>query len=75
MPIPIILYGPSNSSQKSLASVMNLTKKNSNLEQGLKIILSGSGIESDIKQKQVEANSLELSMKPEAQPIGSAVGG
>jgi len=35
------------------------------LKQGLKIILSGSGIESDIKQKQVEALSLDKSMKPE----------
>ena len=35
------------------------------LKQGLKIILSGSGIESDIKQKQVEALSLDESMKPE----------
>lgn len=34
------------------------------LKQGLKI-LSGSGIESDIKQKQVEALSLDESMKPE----------
>jgi len=34
------------------------------LKQGLKI-LSGSGIESDIKQKQVEALSLGESMKPE----------
>lgn len=35
------------------------------LKQGLKIILSGSGIESDIKQKQAEALSLDESMKPE----------
>jgi putative transposase len=35
------------------------------LKQGLKIILSGSGIESDIKQKQVEALLLGESMKPE----------
>jgi putative transposase len=35
------------------------------LKQGLKIILSGSGIESDIKQKQVEASSLDESVKPE----------
>jgi transposase len=35
------------------------------LKQGLKIILSGSGIESDIKQKQVEALPLGESMKPE----------
>jgi hypothetical protein len=34
------------------------------LKQGLKT-LSGSGIESDIKQKQVEAMSLDKSMKPE----------
>jgi putative transposase len=34
------------------------------LKQGLKI-LSGSGIESDIKQKQVEALSVDESMKPE----------
>ena len=34
------------------------------LKQGLKI-LSGSGIESDIKQKQMEALSLDESMKPE----------
>ena len=34
------------------------------LKQGLKI-LSGSGIESDTKQKQVEALSLDKSMKPE----------
>lgn len=34
------------------------------LKQGLKI-LSGSGIESDIKQKQVESFSLEEAMKPE----------
>jgi len=35
------------------------------LKQGLKIILSGSGTESDIKQKQAEALSLDESMKPE----------
>ena len=35
------------------------------LKQGLKIVLSGSGIESDIKQKQVEVLSLGESMKPE----------
>ena len=35
------------------------------LKQGLKIILSGSWIESDIKQKQVEALPLGESMKPE----------
>ena len=34
------------------------------LKQGLKI-LSGSGTESDIKQKQVEALSVDESMKPE----------
>ncbi len=34
------------------------------LKQGLKI-LSGSWIESDVKQKQVEALSLDESMKPE----------
>ena len=34
------------------------------LKQGIKI-LSGSGIESDIKQKQVEASSLDESIKPE----------
>ncbi len=46
------------------------------LKQGLKIItesdskiLSGSGIESDTKQKQVEALSLDESMKPETQII------
>ena len=38
-------------------------------------LLSGYGTQSDTKQKQVEANSLELSMKPEAQPIASGVGG
>ena len=31
----------------------------------MKTILSGSGIESDIKQKQVEALSIDESMKPE----------
>ena len=35
------------------------------LKQGLKILSSGSWIESDIKQKQVEALSLDESMKPE----------
>ena len=44
------------------------------LKQGINI-LSGCGMQSDTKQKQVEANSLELSMKPEAQPIASGVGG
>ena len=44
------------------------------LKQGINI-LSGCGMQSDTKQKQVEANSLELSMKPEAQPISFAVGG
>ena len=43
-------------------------------KQGLKI-LSGSGIESDIKQKQGEALSVDKSMTLEAQPIGYAVGG
>jgi hypothetical protein len=38
-------------------------------------LLSGYGTQSDTKQKQVEANSLELSMKPEAQTIASGVGG
>ena len=47
---------------------------NNILKQGLNI-LSGYGTQSDTKQKQVEANSLELSMKPEAQPIASGVGG
>ena len=37
------------------------------LKQGLKI-LSGSGIESDIKQKQEEASPLGESVIPEAQP-------
>lgn len=45
------------------------------LKQGLKIILSGSGTESDIKQKQVETLSLEKSVKPEIHPINYAVGG
>ena len=41
------------------------------LKQGLNI-LSGYGTQSDTKQKQVEANSSELSMKPEAPyPLGS----
>ncbi len=44
------------------------------LKQGLNI-LSGYGTQSDTKQKQVEANSLELSEKPEAHPISFAVGG
>jgi len=35
------------------------------LKQGLKILSSGSGIESDVKQKQVEALSLDEFMKPE----------
>jgi len=35
------------------------------LKQGLKIILSGSGTDSDVKQKQVEALLLGKSMKPE----------
>jgi len=43
-------------------------------KQGLKI-LSGSGTESDIKQKQGEALPLGESMTLEAQPISSAVGG
>lgn len=47
---------------------------NNILKQGLNI-LSGYGTQSDTKQKQVEANSLELSMKPEAKPIASGVCG
>ena len=43
-------------------------------KQGLKI-LSGSGIESDIKQKHSEALPLGESMTYEAQPISFAVGG
>ena len=35
------------------------------LKQGLKILSSGSGTESDVKQKQVKALSLDESMKPE----------
>ena len=44
------------------------------LKQGLNI-LSGSGIESYVKQKRDEALPLGESMTPEAQPIGFAVGG
>ena len=44
------------------------------LKQGINI-LSGSGIESYVKQKRDEALPLGESMTPEAQPIGSAVGG
>jgi putative transposase len=43
-------------------------------KQGLKI-LSGLGTKSDVKQKQAEAFSLGKSVKPEAHPISSAVGG
>ena len=43
---------------------MNLTKSNSTHIYTL-YVLSGSGIESDIKQKQVEALPLGESMKPE----------
>lgn len=44
------------------------------LKQGINI-LSGSGIESYVKQKRDEALPLGKSATPEAQPIGSAVGG
>jgi len=44
------------------------------LKQGINI-LSGSGIESYVKQKRDEALPLGESATPEAQPIGSAVGG
>jgi putative transposase len=44
------------------------------LKQGINI-LSGSGIESYVKQKRDEALPLGESMTPEAQPIGFAVGG
>ena len=59
---------------------INKNKKMKDLKQFIKTtkglnILSGYGTQSDTKQKQVEANSLELSMKPEAQPITSGVGG
>jgi hypothetical protein len=37
--------------------------------------LSGCGMQSDIKQKRDEALPLGESTTPEAQPIGSAVGG
>ena len=43
-------------------------------KQGLNI-LSGSGTESDIKQKRGEALPLGKSMKPEAQSIAFGVGG
>jgi len=43
-------------------------------KQGLKI-LSGSGTDSDIKQKRSKALPLGESMTSEAQPIGFAVGG
>ena len=43
-------------------------------EQGL-IILSGSGTESDIKQKRCEALPVGESVKPEAHPIAVGVGG
>ena len=43
-------------------------------KQGLKI-LSGSGIESDIKQKRSKALPLGESMTSEAPPISFAVGG
>ena len=43
-------------------------------KQGLKI-LSGSGIESDIKQKRSKALPLGESMTSEAHPISFAVGG
>ena len=35
------------------------------LQQGINLKLSGSGIESDIKQKQMEASSIDESMKSE----------
>jgi transposase len=44
------------------------------LKQGLNI-LSGCGMQSDIKQKRDEALPLGEFTTPEAQPIGSAVGG
>lgn len=47
---------------------------NNILKQGLKL-LSGSGIESDLKQKQGEALLLGESATLETQPIGFAVGG
>lgn len=43
-------------------------------KQGLKI-LSGSGTDSDIKQKRSKALPLGESMTSEAQPIASGVGG
>jgi hypothetical protein len=42
---------------------------------GLKILSCGSGIESQDKQKQVEALTLVESVKLEAQPIAFGVGG
>jgi len=39
------------------------------LQQGLNLKKSGLGIKSDSKQKQVEATSIEVSMKPEAQSL------
>lgn len=44
------------------------------LKQGINI-LSGCGMQSDTKQKRDKALPLGESMTPEAQPIGSAVGG
>ena len=44
------------------------------MKQGINI-LSGCGMQSEYKQKQAEALTLVKSMKLEAHPIGSAVGG
>ena len=56
-----------------MIAVEDLVVKNI-IKQGLNI-LSGCGAQSDVKQKREEALPLGESMKPEAQPIGSAVGG
>ena len=51
-----------------------LTLGDNILKQGINI-LSGSGIESYVKQKRDEALPLGKSMTPEAQPIAFGVGG
>lgn len=57
---------------KSMANNINAAKNI--LKQGINI-LSGCGMQSDTKQKRDKALPLGESATPEAQPIGSAVGG
>jgi phosphate starvation-inducible protein PhoH len=68
-----VLFAPDNEQKELLAkhfgASINIKK------QGLKILSCGSGIESQDKQKQVEALTLVESVKLEAHPIAFGVGG